>query len=26
LLLVSECKGRQKNGITKLLLSFYPKR
>ena len=23
---VSECKGRQKNGITKLLLSFYPKR
>ena len=24
--LVSECKVRQKNGITKLLLSFYPKR
>ena len=26
MLLVSECKGRQKNGITKLLLLFYPKR
>jgi hypothetical protein len=26
LLLVSECKGREKNGITKLLSLFYPKR
>ena len=26
MLLVSECKGRQKNGITKLLSLFYPKR
>jgi hypothetical protein len=26
LLLVSECKGREKNGITKHLSLFYPKR
>ena len=26
LLLVSECKGRQKNGTSKLLLQYYPKK